>query len=107
MVTRDETVVAVIKFVKEEIVHSFGPPKTITRDNTSSLEMALQNFAKEHGINCKALHLCRTEKTKVWLGHGQGEKVEWFPEGLAIGNTKRIHACMDMVFDHWLDWYLH
>ena len=50
--TADITAQVVLKFVKREIMYSFGPPQTIVSDNTTCFTAsAVSSFMVQHGIN--------------------------------------------------------
>lgn len=52
--TETATAAEVVKFVKEEIIHSFGPPRTIVSDNATCFSAAtLKNFIRNHDISWK------------------------------------------------------
>ena len=52
--TETATSAEVIKFVEEEIIHSFGPPRTIVSDNATCFSAAaLKNFMSRQGIAWK------------------------------------------------------
>ena len=84
--TETATSAEVIKFVKEEIIHSVGPPRTIVSDNATCFSAAaLKNFMSRQGIswkpvlayaplsNVKAERMVRTIKRsigKALLGQG-------------------------------------
>lgn len=55
-VMKDVTATTVIRFVEEELVHSFGPPKTIVSGNASCCTSeALQELITELGISWKTV----------------------------------------------------
>lgn len=68
--TKNPTAVTIIKFFKEDLFHSFGPPRTIISNKSSwFLTLVLKKFEEEHGRRWKTL------QTYKCMPNGKGDSM--------------------------------